>query len=51
MNLQQVANPPRSASNGYGRRRVERENVSKQELKPVSGKTKPSRLTNAGETN
>ncbi|XP_057459797.1 polyadenylate-binding protein-interacting protein 4-like isoform X1 [Actinidia eriantha] len=47
MNLQQVANPPRSASNGYGRRRVERENVSKQELKPVSGKTKPSRLTNA----
>ncbi|XP_057504700.1 polyadenylate-binding protein-interacting protein 4-like [Actinidia eriantha] len=49
MNLQQVANPrPASNGHGHGRRRVERENVSKQELKSVSGKTKPSRLTNAG---
>ncbi|KAA8540254.1 hypothetical protein F0562_024183 [Nyssa sinensis] len=47
MSLQQVVQP-RSSSNGFGRRRVEREIGTRLENKSQSGKTNPSRLTNTG---
>ncbi|KAL6996288.1 Polyadenylate-binding protein-interacting protein 3 [Sarracenia purpurea var. burkii] len=47
MNMQQVEHP-RSSANGFGRRRSERESMSRPEYKLQSGKTNPSRLTNAG---
>ncbi|XP_058194541.1 polyadenylate-binding protein-interacting protein 4-like isoform X3 [Rhododendron vialii] len=47
MNLQQVPQP-RSSSNGYGRRRTERESGSRLEHKLQSGRTNLRRPTNAG---
>lgn len=47
MNLQQVAQP-RSFSNGFARRRGEREMGSRQDNKVQSGKSNSSRLPNAG---
>lgn len=47
MNLQQVVQP-RSSVNGYGRRRGDRESVSRPEHKSQSGKTNLSRQNSAG---
>uniref|UniRef100_A0A5B7ASG1 Putative polyadenylate-binding protein-interacting protein 4 isoform X1 n=1 Tax=Davidia involucrata TaxID=16924 RepID=A0A5B7ASG1_DAVIN len=47
MNLQQVVQP-RSSSNGFGRRRVERDSGARLENKSQSGKTNSNRLTNTG---
>lgn len=47
MNLQQAVQP-RSSSNGFGRRRVEREMGTRLENKLPSGKINPSKTTHAG---
>jgi len=46
MNLQQAGQP--KSSNGYGRRKSEREGAIKSENKILSGKLNASRLTNTG---
>ncbi|XP_043704837.1 polyadenylate-binding protein-interacting protein 4-like [Telopea speciosissima] len=50
MSLQQVV-APRSSSNGFGRRRVEREMGTRLDSKPQSGKPNTISFTNAGALN
>lgn len=49
MNLQQAVQP-RSSANGFNnRRRVEKENSNRMEIKSQPGKSNPDRGTSAGE--
>lgn len=48
MNLQQAVQP-RSSANGFNRRRAEKENSSRMEIKHQSGKFNPDRAASAGE--
>lgn len=47
MNLQQVGQP--KSSNGYGRRKSEKEGATKSDNKVPSGKSNTSRLVSTGE--
>lgn len=47
MNLQQVGQP--KSSNGYGRRKSEKEGTAKADNKIPSGKSNASRLASTGE--
>ncbi|XP_056698795.1 polyadenylate-binding protein-interacting protein 4 isoform X1 [Spinacia oleracea] len=49
MNLQQAVQP-RTSANGFNRRRVEKENSSRMEIKSQPGKSNPDRVTSAGIT-
>lgn len=49
MNLQQAVQP-RSSANGFNRRRAEKENSSRMEIKSQPGKFNPDRATSAGVT-
>ncbi|XP_021736746.1 polyadenylate-binding protein-interacting protein 3-like isoform X2 [Chenopodium quinoa] len=49
MNLQQAAQP-RTSANGFNRRRVEKENSNRMDIKSQPGKSNPDRVTSAGIT-